>query len=246
MSVREQIANEWVEDIDVVIMANDMILDSYFSKIKSERAMEDQQKNKESGKAGPVGCSATKTTTNNNMEEASIVFDRTATNLINDKSRFATKASSPFRRANFDLLYTLCTQASIHRILRREHNIMIEAGEEEMDANFAFFKDFYTDRAADFFDGDLNYGRADDFLDELLQCTPAVMSTKDGKVGFIDPQGTAEKIIRMRNKVALEWKELMRQVPDDHIRVRQAVLSKQVKRSEDSNTEVHDDPSTFQ
>mmetsp|Transcript_42067 Transcript_42067/g.61713 ORF Transcript_42067/g.61713 Transcript_42067/m.61713 type:complete len:92 (-) Transcript_42067:180-455(-) len=73
------------------------------------------------------------------------------------------------------------------------------------------------------------YGRADDFIDELLQTSPAVLSTVDGRQGLIDPLGAAEEIIRMRNQVAGEWKESMKRVSEDHTGVRQALLSKQMQ-----------------
>jgi hypothetical protein len=207
--VREQIGREWVSDLDVVIMANDMIIDSYFGKVRSLR---DADQGGRQGEA--VGA----------ME---VAFERTAVNLINDQSRFATTLSSPFRRSNFDLLYTLCTQAAIHRILRE-----YIAADEEHDVAFTFLKKFYTERAVDFFDGYLSFGQADEFVDELLQTSPYLLTTEDGRrTGLIDPMGTAESIIRMRNKVATEWKESMRQVPDAHIRVKEAILSKQMQNA---------------
>jgi hypothetical protein len=198
-----------VDDLDVVIMANDMILDSYFDKVRSLREAD------QGGRQGEaVGA----------ME---VAFERTAVNLMDDQSRFATTASSPFRRSNFDLLYTLCTQAAIHRILRK-----YIAADEEHDVAFTFLKGFYTERAVDFFDGYLSFGRADEFVDELLQTSPYLLTTEDGRrTGLIDPMGAAESIIRMRNKVATEWKESMREVPDAHIRLKQAILSKQVQNS---------------
>ena len=43
---------------------------------------------------------------------------------------------------------------------------------------------------------------------------------------------TLTEIIRMRNIVANEWKDLMTQVDNDHIRVRQAVFTQQCKSSQ--------------
>ena len=184
----------------MVITANDQILDSYFDKVKRLR----DQETKGQGEAiyySSVG---------------DVAFERTAVHLMNDKSRFATTASSPFRRTNFDLLYTLCTQAAIHRLLRE-----YTRNQQQHEIAFVFLQSFYTDRAVDFFDGDLPFGRADEFLDELLQTPPALLTT-----GLVDPLGTAESIIRMRNQVATEWKEYMSDVPNAHLRVRQAILSK--------------------
>lgn len=43
---------------------------------------------------------------------------------------------------------------------------------------------------------------------------------------------TLTEIIRMRNIVANEWKDLMTQVDNDHIRVRQAVFTQQCKSTQ--------------
>mmetsp|Transcript_15632 Transcript_15632/g.22875 ORF Transcript_15632/g.22875 Transcript_15632/m.22875 type:complete len:482 (+) Transcript_15632:842-2287(+) len=203
LTVREQISTEWVQDLDVVLAANDLILDSYFAKIQMERE-------RDGGNTGEaIGARTT-----------DIAFERTAIHLMNDNTRFQPTASSPFRRGNFDLLYNLCTQAAVHRILRQQRT-----NGEEMEVSSVFLRNFYVDRAEEYFDGDLPYGRADDFIDELLQTAPAVLRTNDGKTGFIDPLGAAESIIRMRNEVAMEWKETMARVQEDHTGIRQALLT---------------------
>ena len=113
------------------------------------------------------------------------------------------------------------------------------AANEEHDAAFAFLKQFYTDRAVDFFDGYLPFGRADEFMDELLQTPPALLNSEDGRrTGLIDPLGTAENIIRMRTAVATEWKAAMQEVPDAHMHIRQAILSQQAQSSSVGGGEV--------
>jgi hypothetical protein len=217
LAVREQIAEEWVEDLDVLVMANDLILDSYFSKIRSSR--EEDANRPSTGEA--VGA-------------MDVAFDRTAVNLMNDKSRFAAQISNPFRRSNFDLLYNLCTQAAVHRILRDYK----AAGNEHRELSFVFLLQFYSERAAEYFDGDLQYGQADDFIEELLQTSPSVLSTEKGSIqGLIDPVGAAEDIIRKRNEVAKEWKELMARVKEDHTGIRQALLSKNWGANNDDATD---------
>ena len=123
-------------DLDLLIQANNQILDSYFDIIKS------------------------KTTAYAKPDD--VAFERTAVNLINDKSRFDEQGSSLFRRSNFDLLYNLCTQASIHRILR---NYIKSNSSSSNDVKFHFLKNFYIDRAIDYFDGEAKFGAADDFID---------------------------------------------------------------------------------
>lgn len=210
LAVREQIAQEWLMDLDVVLQANDQILESYYDKVRENT----------SSMTGVGGA-----------------FDRTAVNMMNDNSRFGTiQASSPFRRGNFDLLYNLCTQASIHRLLRQ-----MKANNQEHTMDFQFLRDFYTDRAAEYFDGELPLGCADDFMEELLQTAP---SYRDGG-GLVDPLNAAEQIIQMRNTVAKEWQESMMAIQQDHTIIQQALLSKQMQSWGQSGSEG-DDVSAFQ
>jgi hypothetical protein len=203
LSVREQIANEWVSDLDVLAAANEAILDSYFKLAKEERSKKD----------------------NELMETPKFAFERTAVNILGNNIHFQSGATSPFRRGNFDLLYNLCTQASIHRILREYR----EKGSDK-EISFAWLRDFYSDRVTQYFDGDQQFGRADDFIDELLLSSPSVIYTDDGKAGFADPMKLAEEIIQKRREIVVEWKELMANVPRDHADgIRRILLNKQME-----------------
>ncbi len=208
LQVREQIAVEWQKDLDILSAANDQIINSFYETTRERRETDSNRL----GEA--VDCQIN-------------VFERTAGNMMNENSRFAVAISSPFRRSNFDLLYNLCTQAAIHRILRDK-----QTNEGAKDASFLFLRDFYTARAEEFFDGDLQFGRADDFMDELLQTSPSLTN-----IGLVDPVGVAESIILMRKEVARDWKVLMIQVPSDHTGIRQALFSNQIK----GNPAEHDD-----
>lgn len=210
LQVREQIANEWVTDIDILVESNDLILDSFFKTVKEKREGESKGSSNDAVAGGDA-------------------FERTAVYRINDVSRYSKTISSPFRRSNFDLLYNLCTQAAIHRILRQKK----ENGEER-EISFVFLRDFYVERAEEYFDGNLLFGQADDFIDELLQTSPSLLTTDHGVTGLVDPVGAAEMIIKMRKEVANDWKALMIEVPDDHTSIRHALLSSQIKRSSSS------------
>jgi len=136
LAVREQIANEWVTDLDVLQQANEQILDSYFATAVEERT---------GGVEGvPVAA-----------------FERTAVNLLNNHTGFSVGASSPFRKGNFDLLYNICTQTAIHRLLSDLSN------DSRNEVPYQFLRDFYAEFAAEYFDGDQQYGRADDFLEQV-------------------------------------------------------------------------------
>lgn len=120
------------------------------------------------------------------------------------------------------------------------HRLLRQLGEERgrgvgrndpisADVSFVWLRDFYISRVEEFFDGDQKYGRADDFMEELLLTSPSVVYTRDKKMGLADPLGLAEKIIEIRKDVVEEWKVLMKCVPEDHTGLRKVLLAKQME-----------------
>jgi hypothetical protein len=233
LAVREQIANEWLTDINVLMQANDDLLQSFFDTVKSQRDSTDTV----SG------------STNISPNEA---FERTASFRMDAASRASTSLSSPLRRANFDLMYNLCTQAAIHRILR-QHKVNMEEKTkyntnpklDSFELSTIFLKDFYLDRAEEYFDGNLEFGQADNFMEELLQTSPRFINvdnnsgsntmTASSRTKLVDPVGAAELIIQMKKEVAEDWRALMSRVSEDHTRIRQNLYTNQILRSNDSN-----------
>jgi hypothetical protein len=198
LAVREQLAAEWVSDLAILKKANQAILDSYFQIAKEART------------------SSTSTASN------TVAFERTAVNAINVDTAFGADGS-PFRKGSFDLLYNLCTQASIHRLFNSLHS----SGDM---GNLELLYTFYVDRLNTFFDGDLPFGRADDFIEELLLSSPSVLHGTDGSVVLTDPFGLSEKIIQVRNDIFSEWIEAMAHVPTAHQdSVRKRLLDKQME-----------------
>lgn len=201
LSVREQIANEWVGDLDFLKQANQQVLESYTEMAKKERAKTDAE-----------------------LLSRPMAFERTAALTMNFHASCSAQASSPFRRGNFDLLCNLCTQASFHRLLRE-----LKDGGQNKEISFNWLRNFYVDRVAEYFDGDQKYGRADDFLEELLLATPSVVKTPDGRGHLVDPMGLTERLIEIRSEVVEEWKVLMALVPQAHSSgIRKALLEKQM------------------
>ena len=220
LSVRGQIATEFIQDLDIVISTNDQILDSYFENIRYRGITVNPS-------------SSTSTSTGNSPEDIAATFDRITSIILSRNMENQVVASSPFRKGNFDLLYNLCTQASIHELLREYQ----DAGESR-EVSFTWLRDFYLSRVADFFDGDQPYGRADDFVEEMLLTPPAVRDmgiSSKGKavVGLIDPVGVAESIIARRSCIASEWKQSMRDTAVDHLQIQKALLAKIMGRSID-------------
>ena len=104
--------------------------------------------------------------------------------------------------------------------------ITIARPQLDQSTEFIFLRDFYTERAEQYFDGDLQYGRADDFIDELLQTKPMVVgNTGASTQNLVDPVRAAEEIIQMRKIVAQDWKAMMSRVSEEHTGIRQALLT---------------------
>jgi hypothetical protein len=153
-------------------------------------------------------------------------FDRNTNMMLNNNMAMDVVRdkvqSSPFRKGSLDLLQLLSLQEAIHCMLRE-----YMAQGESKEVSFQFLRDFYVQRTGSFFDGYVNYGRADDFLEELLLTTPSVR-TSDTFMELIDPLSIATDIISMRSTVLIDWKEEMFKVPQDHIELRKILLSKQM------------------
>jgi hypothetical protein len=154
-------------------------------------------------------------------------FERTAVNILNNHTAFSSQSSSPFRKGSFDLLYNLCTQAAIHQLLRD-----YAEGGQSKEVPLKWLRNFYMSRVETYFDGDQPYGRADDFLDELLRSSPSVLLSEGGKGPAVlaDPLLLAEDIIRKRSSISKHWKALLKRVPDDHAEIRKLILAKQVEK----------------
>jgi hypothetical protein len=258
LTVREQIAKEWIHDLTIITTANNQILPSYEQGTK-------QARDRDIGGGGGTNHDSD-STFNTPATVPVVVFERTLGSILNNQTSFVTGASSPFRKGNLDLLYNLCTQVSIHRLLRSMKEQVMEQEDEEAAAvaanggnknpnhprtTYEWFRDFYSTRVATYFDGDLPYGRADDFVQALLQSSPSVVklsssttsssssssssvssssSNPNSIIGWIDPLALAEQIIELRNVIVQEWKVLMEQVPHDHATgIRLAVLERQMK-----------------
>jgi hypothetical protein len=151
-------------------------------------------------------------------------FDRSAQIMLENSLSLGNRGSSPYRKGSFDLLCLLVTQEAIHRILRNYKR------DEDREVSFAWLREFYTQRLESHFDGNQQYGRADDFLEELLTTPPSTRELDDGRgmVGLIDPLRIADDIITMRSQVAADWKEIVAAAPEDHMVLRKHVLSKQM------------------
>lgn len=126
---------------------------------------------------------------------------------------------SPLRKGNFDLLMLLSTQESIHRVLNR--------GEDSVDrSSLRFLRNFYAGRIGSHFTGNNWYGRADEFLDELLSTSPCVVQLQDEECDLIDPVRVAKLILKERERVALEWLEVALDASNVHLKIKKLQLER--------------------
>lgn len=217
VSVRDQIAKEWVVDLDTLVLANDMILESYIENTLNCRTEECEIL--EAADEIPEDCEEVEQLLAAYSEgsEKKQAYERKAMILLGNTLACADRGSSPIRKGNFDLLALLATQEAVHRVLRQYRD------DENRAVSFEWLKDFYVKRVASFFDGNQHYGRADDFLEELLLTPPALKTTKDA-IEVIDPLRIAEDVIVMRTEVAVDWKKIMIDTHKDHMEIQRLVL----------------------
>jgi hypothetical protein len=133
--------------------------------------------------------------------------------------------SSPIRKGSFDLLQLLSLHESIHRVLRWYK----DAGSGK-EVSFVWLRDYYFDNVAEYFDGCQRYGRADDFIEGLLQAVPTIRTTGvNVKNKLVDPMSIASDILDMRSQVLLEWIHIVEHTAQDHIGLRKNILTQQAK-----------------
>lgn len=231
VSVREQIAEECKRDCETMISANDQILASYFETQENsrlDREETDPLEHDEDEAMNSLTIPYSEAQKHSKHHDKS-AFDRyNAMLLLSNSMDFNMHSSSPLRKGTFDLLLLLSTQESVHRVLKD----YATAGDER-EVSFAWLRDYYMDRVGEYFDGHQRYGRADDFLEDLLTTPPMLKSLDDNDqrkevMGLIDPLRMAEDIIRRRSEVGREWQEILASVQHDHMALRRELLGRQM------------------
>ena len=208
LAVRGQLASEFEKDLGLVRMIDvTVVMSMYYRKLAAAVANDDDAA----------------TTKGEGMPQSSL-FDRVSLDIITSYMKFqddgigdGSLPSSPLRRANFDLLYGLCTRASAHRLLWELERSASSSSTniDDIDDNvilFEWFKQFYVDNAPLYFDGDQNFGRSDEFIDAVLRAPPPL---PDGWHST-DPLRMAQRIVSIQKDVALEWMGMMEEVEEDH------------------------------
>ena len=175
------------------------------------------------------------------QQSAETVFDQDAAQLFRDNISLEPLASSPLRRGTFDLALLLSMQESVHLVLKK-----YQAMGESKEVSFEFLRDFYLEKLTTHFDGNVPYGRAEDFLSQLLMSPPGFKQCSDGKTGLIDPSSIAEEIIKTRSNVVLDWIRITDNVPNDHISIRKVLFSNQMGKDVSSSEAVRKNTESFE
>lgn len=253
LSVRDQIAFEWVSDLETLVTANEMILDSYHT-FQSTKRLKEADKNIKADDVDEWSENITDVISltapySSPYDKSFKAYDRSAMLVLGNNIIQDGRASSSFRKGNFDLLGLLATQESIHRVLRKYKTEATTYG--ELNVSFEWLKQFYVARVPTHFDGNQEYGRADDFLEELLITAPSLKVADGNVLGFIDPMRMAEDIIATRSQVAHDWKDVIANVPTkDHADLRSMCLSirmgKTIERSPSIEEPIRVDDGGFQ
>jgi hypothetical protein len=226
ISVREQIAREFIRDLTVLSNMGGQTLQTYWQGIRDSGVAADPLR---SGAAG------------------SLLF------LEADPNDDSDYAPSPLRNGNFDLLVLLATQESIHRVLNSNSGTGSDASganNNESDAkqvnepmsrnNRQFLSNFYLNRLISHFTGRQQYGRADQFLQELLLSTPILVQSSaddvqkgdDASSSLVDPTWIAEQILKVRQQVAIDWAQQAASVPELHMEIKRLQLDLLLKSYE--------------
>eukprot|EP00527_Entomoneis_sp_CCMP2396_P009231 CAMPEP_0198138172 /NCGR_PEP_ID=MMETSP1443-20131203/1592_1 /TAXON_ID=186043 /ORGANISM="Entomoneis sp., Strain CCMP2396" /LENGTH=662 /DNA_ID=CAMNT_0043799837 /DNA_START=129 /DNA_END=2117 /DNA_ORIENTATION=- len=212
LAVREQIAREFDNDLHVLSNMSNQTIVAYWDSVKEE----EKRKGKEVAEYNIDDVMA-KDGREINIESGNLMF-----------LDFGVKdgqAPSPLRKGNFDLLKLMATQEAIHRLLNDPSR-----QEGAQSVSNAFLRDFYVARFLSYFDGNVEYGVANKFMQELFSALP-VLREVEGNTALIDPVRLAGMVLEKRAEVALEWKTLSALVPDEHLGIRRLLLSQDIMGS---------------
>jgi len=230
------------QEVEKTLQDNKDQLEKHFPK-----SMEDSISHN-NGAAATDDVSITPQTQQPTLQRANLLFLESSVAPTGTDN--AGAAPSPLRKGNFDLLMLLATQEAIHRVLNdpsRQARKSAEYGSNR------FLQDFYVQRLMSHFSGDQCYGRADDFIEEMLTTSPRMISVDpessdctNRRVGnddnsattsedsltkdltyLVDPVKVAATVLGVRDKLALQWKEqLEKETKEAHMAIQKMALTK--------------------
>lgn len=224
MTVREHIAREWLEDLNLLLKVNTMIIDSY------EDAMLDEEDDNNSFSLPDIYSEFSSSVQEQQNEDLSALekksYDSLQKYMVSSYPGFDAMLSSPLRKSNFDLLFLLATQESVHRVLKSYK----EDGESK-DIYFQWLRDFYRKNVEAYFDGPQELGSSDEFLEDILTTQPSIQTDKLKQiVGIVDTFVVAEDIVKARSKVAKEWRMLSMDIPEEHESLKKMIFKAKMEK----------------
>ena len=227
ISVREQIAREFVGDLKAIATMGQQIFSSYYY----------NKNNTDSGKQS-VGSTA-------NGSNKPAAFYMNFDPLLDE-----AVAPSPLRKGNFDLLYNLITQEAVVNLL--QNGFYIDDNQVLNDSCLRYLEKFYRERVLTHFVGAQFYWKGDDFIDEMMLASPIVMYDDMGNDEAetisleIEPLRIAEQVLLRRDYLALEWLKIMEEIPSDHTEIRsmqlERMMGKSVVKQETNPVIISDEP----
>jgi hypothetical protein len=230
LSVREQIAKEWKDDLATLVRTNERILDEYEEQQRVAAAAEED----EDDDGGEVNGRLEDLYRASQEDGKTVLYDRSAMVYLTNSIATQGQAASPFRRSNFDLLLLLCTQESIHRVLNEYKS---DTDDEMHNEKHGFLNSFYKQNVKKYFDGhDYSFGRGDQFLEAFLKESPIARTTQKGNLSLIDPVAIMEDLLRERSVVAREWKSIVDTIPDEHLDLRRLLFNRHLMESSNWNS----------
>uniref|UniRef100_A0A7S4EIZ5 Uncharacterized protein n=1 Tax=Pseudo-nitzschia australis TaxID=44445 RepID=A0A7S4EIZ5_9STRA len=236
LSVREQISREFAKDLQAVANMGGQTFDWYWDQLRQSRDQE--QLDREAQQLGNINSGG-----DDLIDPKSLRGSRQ--NLlfleINVDDPTLDHKPSPLRRGNFDLLVLLATEEAIQRVLNgwKSKKATGDLRGSEF-VSYEFLENFYRERQH-FFQGPLpSYGKADDILEELLSSALSFKADSDEGSGsssasVINPTKIAELVLREREQVALEWKDIAIEAPQHHMKIQKLRLSLMMKGKNSSD-----------
>ena len=115
----------------------------------------------------------------------------------------------------------------MHRVLKNYKTADPVGPGPEM---YEWLLDFYKIRVRTTFDGHQNFGRAEEFLAEMMRSSPRMIE-RGNNVAWINPAQIAEDIVRERSEVALEWMQIAKLTQDEHTDLRRLLFTNMVSKA---------------
>ena len=95
-----------------------------------------------------------------------------------------------------------------------------KAGKEKH-VHFIWLIDYYKSSLEKYSEGNQKFGRANDFIDDLLLIPSCLKELEDDKIDIVDATAIVEDIMPYRSKVVSEWKTEIFKVPENHTKLKE-------------------------